>query len=211
MAYGRLSWRDLVLINQEKVLKDSVGNADPKIAALRALLESQKIKEDGTSSPDEFLPAFQLTEQLDALLHAKPAGQGRPGETSAFRRNVAAMVADDRGHLHHILSAVLEDKDLPALHALGDSVWPGIRRAECLRALCDKVYGAFSSNPEIKAVTKAVRALVPVGQDFIRPYHRFAIGLLLALLPPGCRRAAALGRSRSGCPRESPGPPGRRA
>ncbi len=201
MAYGRLSWRDLVLINQEKVLRDSKERQDPKIEALRVLLESQKIKEDGTSSSDEFLPAFQLTEQLDALLHAKPAGQGRPGETSAFRRNVAAMVADDRGHLHHILSTVLDDTDLPAPDAVGDAECPGIRRADCLRFLCRAVNEAFPSRPEVQAVTTAVEALVPHGQDFTRPYHRFAIGLLLALLPPGCRRKAlkraALGAKRT--------------
>jgi tetratricopeptide (TPR) repeat protein len=172
MAYGRLSWRDLVWINQERVLERAGGDQPKAVADLRELLKAQKIKSDGTSKSDEFLPAFQLTEQLNNLL------DGPGSDSSKFRSDVANLVKDDNGQLHHILATVLKDK-APGAAELAEGMLPDLRLAECIRDLCNAVE---KHNSECTSIANAIRALVPDGQAFTRPYHRFVIALLLSLL-----------------------------
>jgi tetratricopeptide (TPR) repeat protein len=189
MAYGRLSWRDLVLNSQNKVLKEAKEKIEnsrsnsaqiPAIKALYDLLETQKINSDGTSRSEEFLSVIQLTEQLDTLLSPNP------DKNKSFRSRVADLVEDDKGQLHHILAAVL-DSPLE-ITDLAKPSYNGIRHAECVHALCEAVEKDARTEPEVSSVINAVRALVPKGQNYTRPYHRFVIALLLSLLPEKSRR-----------------------
>jgi hypothetical protein len=187
MAYGRLSWRDLVRIKQEEVLKRAEEYAekypeDQNVTRLKVLLIQQQITADGTSEPDAFLPAFQLTEQLHELISRQEARNQNNGKSSTFREEVAKLVEDDKGQLHHILTVGLDGQGVPPVAELDEASYPDIRKAKFVRDLCVCVKAQYRGQASIIQFVDKIEALVPEGQTFTRPYHRFVIAFLLGNL-----------------------------
>jgi tetratricopeptide (TPR) repeat protein len=123
MAYGRLSWRELVLILDKEVRHPPEPGADadnsrPQVSAAtstqKALLDALSI---GSRSPGDDLKsgryptAFQYLEMLRKAM----ASDGIVQPT--LRERVRALLFDDRGQVYSLLSAML--KDLEASDADG--------------------------------------------------------------------------------------------
>jgi tetratricopeptide (TPR) repeat protein len=182
MAYGRLSWRDLVRIKQEEVLKRAKEYPeDQNVKRLKDLLIQQQITADGTSEPDAFPSAFQLTEQLHDLINRQQS-KDQNGKPPTFREEVAKLLEDDKGQLHHILTVGLDGQGVPPVAALDETSCPNIRKAQFVRGLCAKVKDQYINNEPIINFVAKIEALVPEGQTFTHPYHRFVIAILLVLL-----------------------------
>ena len=77
MAYGRVSWRDLVRLNQDRVLGAPRIEGQPtrrtrvdprtrhsRVEQMQELLERHRISATGSSQGKDFMQVFQLTEQL---------------------------------------------------------------------------------------------------------------------------------------------------
>jgi hypothetical protein len=121
---------------------------------------------------------MQLTEQHQDLIDRFE----RKSEP-LFRQDIAKMIGDDNGQLHHILSVGLTDlNDVPSVEDLKKGALPRVRQAFLIRILCRLVARKNKERPSICSFVKAVRSLVPADRPFTRPYHRFVIAILLSLL-----------------------------
>ncbi len=104
MAYGRLSWKDAVLVMQERSLAEEYNidkNYKTQSAALE-ILKRQKISPSDDTSSDHYLVAFQLTEQFSKTLL----------QNNNFRNQVKLLLLDDFGHAALMVSQSLEDSIL---------------------------------------------------------------------------------------------------
>jgi hypothetical protein len=112
MAYGRLSWRDLVLTAIERALvrvmalEKRIGELPDQIARAKRLLEKHRPASEAESDSGAFPLLFQLAERLDELV---AAAEGQPPK---FRRDVIEGVQDDWGQARNMLREVVQERRL---------------------------------------------------------------------------------------------------
>ncbi|NOT57505.1 MAG: hypothetical protein HOP18_23110, partial [Deltaproteobacteria bacterium] len=116
MAYGRISWIDMLCAAQEAVLerydaKSKKGElTGSHIVRLAALLKTHEIKKDRKYDASAQLTVFQLSEELDKAIDAEDRLRGeRP--TKTFRDTIMWVTRDERGHTERLLSDAFLDRD----------------------------------------------------------------------------------------------------
>ena len=191
MAYGRISWRDLVIAMQERALKkfDTLASPSDAVKRVRAVLEGQRISAQKKATPDDFITVFQLAEQLfracarpEAPLHGGGTAGGRTDPE--FRAEVSNLIRDDRGHALQLLSDGLgTDAQFqePPQEPVPES---DFRRAVFLADVLARIGQPTLSTAEL-ALLSCLRTFnpSPSQSDVLKPYHRFLNGLALSMLP----------------------------
>lgn len=120
MAYGRMSWIDMLYTAQQNVLtrytreicgKDQTEK-DPYLELLASLLRKHHIERDSTADASAQLTVFQLSEELDKAISAASKARGKaPGKD--FRKTIMWVTRDERGHAEQLLKDAFLDRDDP--------------------------------------------------------------------------------------------------
>lgn len=125
MAYGRISWIDMLYTAQEAVRarysanENKIAKAEEQahIKILYNLLDQHKIERDSNVHVSSQLAVFQLSEELDKALDAalSKTDEGKSGST--FRETIMWVTRDERGHAEQLLKDAFLDRDVPELPA----------------------------------------------------------------------------------------------
>jgi hypothetical protein len=125
MAYGRISWIDMLYTAQQAVLKRyedeqrsatsklKLGEAGEHINLLFDLLHHHRLERDGKAEASSQLAVFQLSEELDKAMDAVPKNQSIKGNSSTFRETIMWVTRDERGHAEQLLKDAFFDRDVP--------------------------------------------------------------------------------------------------
>jgi hypothetical protein len=115
VAYGRISWNDLIYAVQTEVIERARAlEKVPEIDRIRKLLEQHRTKRGAMTSAVQQLTIFQMAEELDEAIRAH--AERHPNVTVAgrpFRRLIMWLTHDDRGHVELLLKDALFDRYLP--------------------------------------------------------------------------------------------------
>src|SRR5687767_10407245 len=116
MAYGRITWADLIATIQKSVLRDAQRTevrktwreprSGDKLNTLVKLL-GELADESRLRRPAQQLTVFELAEQLDGLVHTRRSPHG--DEPSPFLRRIMQLTEDERGYLRQLLEDALDD------------------------------------------------------------------------------------------------------
>jgi tetratricopeptide (TPR) repeat protein len=133
MAYGRISWSDMIYVTQMAVLgrfadwgarikkdKSEFKEIEPvfeQIERISLLLQRHKIERSGSLTIVQQLTIFQMAEEADQAI-TRALNTIDPGLTknkSKFRDTIMWLTRDDRGHAEQLLKDALLDRDLPTV------------------------------------------------------------------------------------------------
>ena len=205
MAYGRLSWRDLVQAAQSEAvaLGEIYKNRSAAVNGALTLLKQQQVTDSADTSPQSYPIMFQLAEQIHQLV-----GRVLHNDTARkFRENVTEDIRDDFGHVKNMIETINRDvshgsvpggkqgafgiptklQELPAEGDAGD-IRSGSSFGKFLgisRGYIESADATYLKLRCLHGLLERYESQVLSGRRFLPPYHRFMISIAMRLCALG--------------------------
>lgn len=191
MAYGRISWRDLVISARARVLEEHKNapelHSRKRVRATSELLKEHKLTRGEPGKTNHFTTVFQLTEQLsDALRQA--SGDKSSG---SFRAGIIEATRDDFGQAVQIYADGLfgndESPDTTQVRKIlneNDDQRHDFRENKFLEHIIARTeywLACDGWNAEHMLLNAAKKA-ASLQEKYVLPLHRYLNGCLLKVL-----------------------------